>query len=135
MRRRIVAAAAEAAHAGGAALRVFGSGPPRQAALQGFSASALAAADRLLLGCGALAGDELLERFRGLRALAGGTRRDRVDELVARAAAASMAADAERLAAAGADGLALYNLSLVPDEGLGAFRAAAAAFRSAAVAA
>jgi hypothetical protein len=42
-----------------------------------------------------------------------------------------MAADVTRLAAAGADGLALYNLSLVPDEGLTAFRAAADAFRAA----
>jgi hypothetical protein len=39
--------------------------------------------------------------------------------------------DAMRLAAAGAEGLALYNLSLVPDAGLEAFRAAASAFQSA----
>ena len=122
----LVRAATESAHAGGSALRVFGSGPPQQAALQGLAGSG--PADRLLLGCGPLEGDELLERFRALRAVSGG-----------RAATASinwsqergMAADAERLGAAGADGLALYNLSLVPAEGLVAFREAAAAFRSA----
>jgi hypothetical protein len=42
-----------------------------------------------------------------------------------------MAADVTRLAAAGAEGLALYNLSLVPEAGLDAFRAAASAFRAA----
>jgi hypothetical protein len=40
--------------------------------------------------------------------------------------------DARRVAAAGADRLALYNLSLVPEEGLHAFAAAAAAFEEAA---
>ena len=132
---RIVAGAAAAAHAGGSALRIFGSGPPQQAALQGFSPFALAAADRLLLGCGPLAGQELVERFEGLRALAGGRGATASINWVPGRTPASMAADVERLAGAGADGLALYNLSLVPEEGLEAFRAAAAAFRSATVAA
>ncbi len=122
----LASAATRSAHAGGAQLRVFGSGPPQQAALQGLTGTG--PADRLLLGCGQLGGDELIDRFQGLRAVAGG-----------RAATASinwshdrnMAADAERLGAAGAEGLALYNLSLVPDEGLVAFREAAASFRSA----
>ena len=114
-------------------MRVFGSGPVRQAALQGFAASALAASDRLLLGCGALAGDELLERFEGLRALAGGRVATASINWSPERTAADMAVDAERLTAAGADGLALYNLSLVPEAGLEAFRAAAAAFRSATV--
>jgi hypothetical protein len=131
--QRLVATATDAAHAHGASMRIFGSGPPRQAALQGLSAPAVAAADRLLLGCGQLAGDELLERFQGLCALVGGRPATASMNWSPDRSAASMAADAERLAAAGADGLALYNLSLVPDEGLEAFRAAAAAFRSAAV--
>ena len=133
--QRIVAAATDAAHAHGSSLRIFGSGPPQQAALQGLSASAVAAADRLLLGCGQLTGDELLERFLGLRDLVDGRGATASMNWSPDRTSASMAADAEHLAAAGADGLALYNLSLVPNEGLEAFRAAAAAFRSAAVAA
>jgi hypothetical protein len=129
---RVIAAAAAAAHAHGSNLRVFSSGPPQQAALQGLSPAAVAPADRLLLGCGPLHGDELLARFRSLRAL--------VDDRPATASTnwtperppRELAADAERLAGAGADGLALYNLSLVPEAGLAAFRAAAAAFRAAA---
>ncbi len=123
---RLMSAATRSAHAGGAQLRTFGSGPPQQAELQGLAGTR--PADRLLLGCGQLRGDELVERFQSLRSVAG-----------ERAATASinwspdrnMAADAERLAAAGAEGLALYNLSLVPDEGLAAFREAASSFRSA----
>ena len=42
-----------------------------------------------------------------------------------------MADDVARLVAAGAGGLALYNLSLVPAAGLDAFRAASAAFHAA----
>jgi hypothetical protein len=133
--QRVVAAATDAAHAHGSSLRIFGSGPPQQAALQGLSASAVAAADRLLLGCGQLTGDELLERFLGLRDLVDGRGATASMNWSPDRTSASMAADAEHLAAAGADGLALYNLSLVPNEGLEAFRAAAAAFRSAAVAA
>ena len=83
--QRIVGAAADAAHAGGAAVRVFGSGPVRQAALQGFAASALAASDRLLLGCGALAGDEPPRAVRGPACARRWAGRDRVDQLVARA--------------------------------------------------
>ena len=133
--RRIVDAAAEAAHARGSSLRVFASGPPEQAALQGLSASAVAAADRIMFGVGPLAGDELLERFEDLRGLLDGRAAAASTNWSPDRSAASMAADAERLAAGGADGLALYNLSLVPDEGLEAFRAAAAAFRAASVAA
>ena len=123
---KLMSAATRSAHTGGAQLRAFGSGPPQQAALQGLAGTG--PADRLLLGCAQLRGDELVERSQSLRAVAGG-----------RTAAVSinwspdrdMAADAERLAKAGAEGLALYNLSLVPDAGLVAFREAAVSFRSA----
>jgi len=125
---RLVEAAAAAVHEQGSLLRVFASGPPEQAAVQGVSPGSVAAADAVLYGCGALRGDELSSRFAGLRTLTGrpGTvstnwTPDRVD----------LAADVERLAAAGAEGLALYNLSLVPEAGLDAFRAAAHAFRAA----
>ena len=126
---RLVDAAAEAAHTAGTSLRVFASGPPEQAALQGLSSRTVAAADRLLIGCGPLAGDELLERFRSLRAL--------VDDRPATPSlnwtpARDLAADAARVAEAGAEGLALYNLSLVPEAGVAAFGGAAAAFHAAA---
>ena len=124
---RLVEATAEAVHAAGSKLRVFASGAPEQAALQGVSPVSVAAADALLFGCGPLAGDELQERFTGLRALAGRIGSVSTNWTPART---EFAADVERLAAAGADGLALYNLTLVPEAGVDAFRAAAHAFRA-----
>lgn len=125
---RLVESAAATVHAAGSRLRVFVSGPPEQAALQGVSPESVAAADALLFGCGPLGGEELRARFEGLRALAGRAGSvstnwtpDRTD----------LVGDAGRLGGAGADGLALYNLTLVPDEGLAEFRAAARAFRTA----
>ena len=126
--RRLIDAAAGAVHAQGSLLRVFASGPPEQAALQGVSPDSVAAADALLYGCGPLRGDELLTRFDGLRGLAGRPGTVSTNWTPERT---DLAADVERLAAAGAEGLALYNLSLVPEAGLEAFRAAAAAFKSA----
>jgi len=126
---RLVDAVARAAHAERALLRVFCSGPPEQAALQGVSPSSVAPADAVLFGCGALAGVELQERFAGLRALVGRPGTVSTNWTPERS---DLAADVASLAAAGAEGLALYNLSLVSDEGLEAFRAAAAAFRAAA---
>jgi hypothetical protein len=125
---RVVDAAAAAVHGEGSLLRVFVSGPPEQAALQGASPRSLAAADAILFGCGPLRRDDLLERFAGLRALVGRDGAVSTNWTPER----DLAADAGRLAAAGADGLALYNLSLVPDAGLDAFRGAAHAFREAA---
>jgi hypothetical protein len=127
---RLVSAVADAVHAEGSLLRVFVSGPPAQAALQGASPAALAAADALLFGCGPLVGDELEQRVAALRALAGRSGAVSTNWSPDRGPR-SYADDAERLAAAGAEGLALYNLSLVPAAGLEAFAAAAAAFRAA----
>jgi hypothetical protein len=124
---RLVEATAARVNSAGSRLRVFASGPPEQAALQGVSAASVAAADALLFGCGPLAGGELQERFAGLRALAGRTGTVSTNWTPDRR---ELAADVEGLAAAGAEGLALYNLSLVPDAGLAAFRAAAQAFRA-----
>jgi hypothetical protein len=125
---RLIQAAADAVHDAGSRLRVFASGPPEQAALQGVSPVSTAPADALLFGCGPLAGDDLQERFAGLRALAGRTGSVSTNWTPDRT---ELAADVERLAAAGADGLALYNLTLVPEAGLAAFRGAAHAFRAA----
>ena len=66
-------------------------------------------------------------RFTGLRALAGNTGSVSMNWTPDRT---QLAADAEQLATAGAEGLALYNLTLVPEAGLAAFRAAAHAFRA-----
>lgn len=125
--RRLVEAVAAAVHEQGSLLRVFASGPPEQAALQGVSPESVAAADALLYGCGPLRGDELRTRFEGLSGLTGRPGSVSTNWTPERT---DLAADVERLAAAGAEGLALYNLSLVPEAGLEAFQAAAAAFRS-----
>ena len=109
-------------------LRVFVSGPPEQAALQGVAPVSVAA--DALFGCGPLAGEQLLARFAGLRALAGRSGTVSTNWTPERT---ELEADVGRLAAAGAEGLALYNLSLVPAAGLEAFRAAAHAFRGAVV--
>jgi len=124
---RLVETVADAVHGQGSLLRVFASGPPEQAALQGVSPDSVAAADALLFGCGPLRGDELHARFDGLRTLTGRAGSVSTNWTPERT---DLAGDAERLASAGAEGLALYNLSLVPDAGVEAFRAAAAAFRA-----
>jgi hypothetical protein len=125
---RLLETVAGAVREQGSQLRVFCSGPPAQAALQGIAPSSTAAADALLFGCGPLAGEELHARFAGLRALAGRSGTVSTNWTPERGA---LAEDVQRLAADGAEGLALYNLSLVPDEGLVAFRSAAHAFRAA----
>jgi hypothetical protein len=128
---QLVSAIAAAVHGEGSLLRVFGSGPPQQAALQGFSAQSVEAADAVLLGCGPLAGDELSLRFAGLHGLVGGRSATVSTNWGPERTPSALVADVERLAAEGADGLALYNLSLVPEEGLHTFRAAARAFAAA----
>jgi hypothetical protein len=125
---RLVEAVAAAVHEQGSLLRVFASGPPEQAAVQGVSPESVAAADAVLYGCGPLRGDDLVARFDGLRALTGRAGSVSTNWAPERT---DLAADVERLAAAGAEGLALYNLSLVPEAGLEAFRAAAGAFHAA----
>jgi hypothetical protein len=124
---RLLRAVADAVHLEGSALRVFVPGPRAQVELQGASEESLAAADALLFGCGPLRGDELAARFTAARELTGRSGTVSTNWSPERSPA-QYAADATRLAAAGAEGLALYNLTLVPDDGLDAFRAAAAAF-------
>ena len=125
---RLVEAVAEAVHAAGSSRRVFVPGAPAQAELQGASPASLAAADALLFGCGPLRGGELADRFAGVRALVGRSGTVSTNWSPERTPAA-YAADAAALAAGGAEGIALYNLSLVPEAALDAFRAAAAAFQ------
>ena len=128
---RLVSAVAAAVHREGVELRVFGSGPPAQARLQGLSAAAVEDADSVLLGCARLAGAELDARFRGLHELVGTGAPTVSTNWVPGRTPAAMADDVARLVAAGAGGLALYNLSLVPVDGLDAFRTASAAFHAA----
>jgi hypothetical protein len=110
---------------------VFASGPPQQAALQGLSAASIASADRLLIGCGPLEGTALEERFSGLRSVAGGRAAAPSLNWTSERADGSLARDAAAVARAGADGLALYNLTLVPERALNELAEAAAAFRQA----
>ena len=125
--RRLLEEVADGVHEQGSLLRVFVSGPPEQAALQGVSRDSVAAADAVSFGCGSLGDDELIARFAALRELAGRSGSVSTNWTPERTA---FAADAEALAAEGAEGLSLYNLSLVPEAGLAAFRAAASAFRA-----
>lgn len=129
--RRLVEAVAEAAHDGGATLRIFASGPPEQATAQGFAAEAITAADRLLVGCGPLAGTELEQRLHLLRELSGGRPAAPSLNWTSERRGKALARDAAAVARMGADGLALYNLTLVPEPGLPDLAAAAAAFREA----
>ena len=125
----LTAAVADAVRASGAKACFFVSGPPEDASMRGASPESLEPADELLFGCGPLRGDELDVRFAGLRALAGRSGAVSMNWVPERVG--ELADDARRIAAAGAEGLALYNLSLVPHAGLADFRSAATAFRTA----
>jgi hypothetical protein len=129
--RRLIESAAETAHAGGSKLRVLASGPPGQVALQGLASGSVECADRVLIGCGALAGDELADRFEGLRALIDGRAATPSLNWTPERSGGALARDAAAMAGAGADGLALYNLTLLPDDALADISHAAAAFRGA----
>lgn len=122
----LLAAAREAAQ--GTELCPTASGAPASARLRGLAPGSAAAGDAILLGLARLAGGELEERIAGLLALVGDRR---VTVSLNWAPERELAADAERAAALGASSLALYNLSLVPEAGLAAFRSAAGAFRAA----
>ena len=125
---RLVEAAADTVHAAGSSLRVFVSGPPEQAALQGVSPISVAAADaaplRLRPASRATSCSAASPGCARLPASTGSVSTNWTPDRT------ELAADAEQLATAGAEGLALYNLTLVPEAGLAAFRAAAHAFRA-----
>ena len=129
---RIAGTLVDAAKGEGAKVRLFGSGAPRQARLQGLSPATFDRVDSALVGCARLVGDELIDRFTEMRSLLGGIRATASTNWTPDRSPQSMADDARRLVEAGAGGLALYNLSLVPEAGLDAFREAARAFSEAA---
>jgi hypothetical protein len=87
------------------------------------------AADELLYGCGPLAGEELFDRYAGLAKAAGRGGAVSMNWSPSRSPAA-LAEDVQGVVAAGGEGLALYNLSLVPEAGLEAFRAATQTYRA-----
>jgi hypothetical protein len=125
---RLLETAARAAHLEGSSLCVTASGPAGSAHLRGLAPATAAVADRVLLGHGTLAGPELEQRLSELRPLAGDREVTVSLNWTPERTPEAFAAAAELAAAGGATGLALYNLSLVPEVGLDAFRAATAAF-------
>jgi hypothetical protein len=128
---RLLEAAASAAHREGSTLCVTAFGVAESAHLRGLAPETAALADRVLLGFGVLVGTELEQRLRELRPLVGARPVTASLNWSPGRSPESFAMDAERVAVGGARGLALYNLSLVPEKGLDAFRAAASAFRAA----
>jgi hypothetical protein len=127
----LLEAAAGAAHREGSTLCVTAFGVAESAHLRGLAPETAALADRVLLGFGVLVGAELEQRLRELRPLVGARPVTASLNWSPGRSPESFAMDAERVAVGGARGLALYNLSLVPEKGLDAFRAAASAFRAA----
>jgi hypothetical protein len=125
---RLLEAAAAAAHLQGSSLCVTASGPAASAHLRGLAPESAASADRVLLGHGTLAGPALAQRLLELRPLAGDREVTVSLNWTPERTPDAFAAAADLVAAGGATGLALYNLSLVPAAGLDAFRAAATAF-------
>jgi len=125
---RLLAAAASEAHAAGASLCVTASGSGSAVRLRGLSPGSAAAVDGVLFGCATLTGAALQKRLAELVPLAGERWFAASLNWSPLRTPAALAADALLAATAGARRLALYNLSLVPEAGLEAFRAAAGEF-------
>lgn len=123
----LLGATAERAHAAGATLRTTAFGDARTVALQGISPVALAGVDGVVLGLAEAAGDDLLDRYHALRALTGDASAVVSTNWAPHRSAESLRTDIERLAGAGADGIAVYNLALAPAEALPSFAVAATA--------
>jgi hypothetical protein len=125
---RLLVAAASQAHAAGASLCVTASGSGASVRLRGLSPASVAAVDGVLFGCATLTGATLAERLAELAPLAGDRWFGASLNWSPLRTPAAFAADALLAATTGARRLALYNLSLVPEAGLEAFRAAAGEF-------
>jgi hypothetical protein len=125
----LLAQAEGSARRAGIVLRVFASGSPERAAVQGAAGIPAAGPSGVLFGCGPLAGAELVDRYEGLSALVGVPGAVSMNWTPERAE--SYGADAVAALAAGAEGVALYNLSLVPDASLPSLRAAARSVKEA----
>jgi hypothetical protein len=126
---RAVQAVAGAARAGGAPARVLLFGTPVELRAQGAGPDALRAADGVGIGVGATTGEAAVDHFSALAALAGDRPLTASVNWAPGRTPEAMAADVRALAGAGARGVALYHLSLVPEDGLPALAAAARAAR------
>jgi hypothetical protein len=125
--RRVMEACAAAAREHEAAVRPLVFGDAAMAALQGASPESFAPADRAGVGCGALTGEAMVERFTSLAALAGDRRLLASLNWSPARTGEHFAADVRAVMAAGAADIALYNLSLVPETALPDLAAAARA--------
>jgi hypothetical protein len=125
--RRVVEAAVAAAHEHDVTVRPLVFDDAAMAALQGASPEAFAPADRVGVGCGALTGEAMVERFASLAGLAGDRRLLASLNWSPSRTAERFAADVTAVMEAGATDIALYNLSLVPETALPALAAAARA--------
>jgi hypothetical protein len=133
-RRRTAAAAlravGDAAGRGGARSRALLFGEPLDLRWQGAEPATLAAADAVAFGTGTASGAALDALLGSVAPLAGTTPLAASMNWSPERTPGAFAADVARAARAGADEVLLYNLSLVPAEGLPALRAAARAARS-----
>lgn len=127
---RLLGDACGQAHAHGASLRTTAYGEAATVALQGVAQAAVADVDGVILTLGERSGDEMLDHFAALRALTGDVPAVVSTNWDPARTPAAIAADVGALRAAGAAGVALYNLALAPGRALPAFAAAAAAAAS-----
>ncbi|MGH3383379.1 MAG: hypothetical protein ACRDO1_02245 [Nocardioidaceae bacterium] len=125
---RMVRAAAAAAQPSGAVLRVLGFGDRTGLELQGFTPDGVGPAPALGLGYGTLSGQALQDRAAGIRDLLGERTAAASVNWSPSRSAATFADDVSQLAAAGADALSVYHLSLVPVAALSSFASAAHAW-------
>jgi hypothetical protein len=128
---RAVAATAGAARSAGAQARVLLFGTPAELAASGAGPDSLTAADAVGVGLGTASGSEAVAQFTALAALAGDRPASASMNWAPERTPETFADDVRAVAGAGARGVALYHLSLVPEHGLPALAAAAHAARAA----
>ena len=123
----LVTALACRARTTGAELWLTASGRAADIGAQGLRASALTNADGVLLGLGERSGAALASRLRALRGVVGSAPFMVTLNWAPRRTSDALAADVHAMMLAGARGIAIYNLSLVPNSGMRTIRAAARA--------
>jgi hypothetical protein len=128
---RAVAATAGAAQVAGAQARVLLFGTPAELAAAGASPDSLTAADAVGIGLGTASGADAVAQFTTLAAVAGNRPASASMNWAPERTPETFADDVRAVADAGARGVALYHLSLVPEHGLAALAAAARAAREA----
>jgi hypothetical protein len=126
---RAVAAVTGAAEGAQARLLLFGT--PSDLDAQGATPEAIAGADGVAAGLGTASGAEAVAQFAALGSRAGDRPVSASMNWAPERTPAAFADDVRAIAAGGGSGVALYHLSLVPDDGLPALAAAAGAAREA----